>query len=375
MVRKISLKTQRVLREQYYDKKHVNYFTKLDKFHKSLHEQNVKISLDQLRSWYEKQNAKRDKYLHDIYYDTSRSSSFSNPEQFYKEIVKQGRYPISHGELQRWLMRQQAYLWHKQVKRQFKTSRITFPAKILFMMDIDTAVMSRYAKFNDNYSFMLVTCDPATLMIYAEPMKEQTGEGVVKAFKEIVNRCGKKPSLIRMDKHQSFKSKVFVNYLKQHNINFHYVYNVQKAVFAEVSIKTLKLRIARLMTFRKDNRYVPWLQNLVRGHNDTYSSTLGCAPSEVTEGNVYQVWLRRFLPYGQSRKSRKHVYRMGQLVHVSILKGVFTRQVDQKWSQEVFRIRRRYHRDGLPIYELSDMNGEKILGSFYQPEITPATDT
>ena len=376
MVRKISLKNQKRLREHYYNPNNQYYYAKVDKFYEGLRQENIKISKEQLINWLQKQRIKGEKYLYDIYYNINKTGSFSTPDQLYKEVIKEGKFKFSHAELKKWLATQHAYLLHKLVKRQFRTSRTIFPPIIGFMLDIDTAIMTKYTKSNQGFGFLLVGCDPMSLKIYVSPMEFQTGESVLHSFKKIISKLGKNPKLVRMDKHASFKSKVFLTYLKQNKISYQFVYNISKAVFAELAIRSMKLKIARFLSFRNDDKYIPWLQQLVDNHNNLYSTTLGCAPAEVTNSNVYEVWLRRFLPYSEAHskaKIIKHAYKIGQRVHLSVLKGTFTRQTDRKWTSEVFRIVRRFHRDGLPLYILSSEKGEKILGSFYQKELSPVS--
>ena len=230
MVRKISPKVQRVLRLQYYDKENSNYYADVDKFHTSLKEQGIKISMEQLKIWLSKQRDKIDKYLHDTYYDIGKAGSYGTPLQLYRRIHKDGKYKISYKELINWMSSQRAYLLHKLVKRQFRTSRVIYPPVILHMLDIDTMVLTKYSKDNEGVKYVLVACDPCTLMIYGQPMMEQSGDSILKAFKEILKSLTKKPKIIRSDKHASFKSKIFVDFLKEQEIYIQYTYNIQKAL-------------------------------------------------------------------------------------------------------------------------------------------------
>ena len=60
---------------------------------------------------------------------------------------------------------------------------------------------------------------------------------------------------------------------------------------------------------------------------------------------------------------------MGDKVRISQTRKSFQREYDNKWTYEIFKISRRYIRQGQPIYVLTDWFGERIEGTFYQKEL------
>lgn len=60
---------------------------------------------------------------------------------------------------------------------------------------------------------------------------------------------------------------------------------------------------------------------------------------------------------------------MGDKVLISKIASVFDREYDEKWSGEFFVVRRRFLRNGIPVYTLGDYNDEAITGTFYHPEL------
>ena len=57
------------------------------------------------------------------------------------------------------------------------------------------------------------------------------------------------------------------------------------------------------------------------------------------------------------------------MVRITHVKNVFDRECSQKWSGELFKIKRRFRREGLSVYGLEDWMGEDIEGTFYEPEL------
>ena len=57
----------------------------------------------------------------------------------------------------------------------------------------------------------------------------------------------------------------------------------------------------------------------------------------------------------------------------SHIKELFDREYSQKWTGELFKVDTRYRRESIPVYTLEDWSGERVEGSFYQPELQPVT--
>lgn len=71
------------------------------------------------------------------------------------------------------------------------------------------------------------------------------------------------------------------------------------------------------------------------------------------------------------RKQTKRLYKfkVGDKVRISKIAYVFDREYNEKWSGKIVVVRRRFLRNGIPVYTLGDYNDEAITGTFYQPEL------
>lgn len=104
-------------------------------------------------------------------------------------------------------------------------------------------------------------------------------------------------------------------------------------------------------------------------------------PNEVTKQNETSVWWKMYWPKSrlvQKKKSdmkkeplkrKPFTFTIDDNVRISHLRNVFSREYDQKWSGEVFKISDRFMRGGLPIYRLKEFNGDEIKGTFYPSEL------
>ena len=53
--------------------------------------------------------------------------------------------------------------------------------------------------------------------------------------------------------------------------------------------------------------------------------------------------------------------------------GAIDREYSQKWTGELFKIDTRFRREGVPVYTILDWDGERVDGTFYEPELQPLT--
>ena len=53
--------------------------------------------------------------------------------------------------------------------------------------------------------------------------------------------------------------------------------------------------------------------------------------------------------------------------------GPIDREYSQKWTGELFKIDTWFRREGVPVYTILDWDGERVDGTFYEPELQPVT--
>ena len=67
-------------------------------------------------------------------------------------------------------------------------------------------------------------------------------------------------------------------------------------------------------------------------------------------------------------KKKNPKFKVGDHVRISKYKNIFAKGYTQNWSEEVFIVSKT--KDTVPwTYVISDLNGEKITGSFYEKEL------
>ena len=138
-------------------------------------------------------------------------------------------------------------------------------------------------------------------------------------------------------------------------------YNEGKSVVAERFIRTLKNKIFKHMTAVSKNVYFDVLDDIVNKYNNTVHRTIKMKPIEVT--NDY------YAEYNEDPSNKKNPkFKVGGNVRIFKYKKIFAKGYTLNWTEEVFVINKM--KNTVPwTYDISDLNGEEITGSFYEKEL------
>jgi len=188
-------------------------------------------------------------YLKGIYYDPSNPASFSGTDKIFNYVRKHGQYDITKYKIRKWLQSQESYSIQKPYTRpQNRTSIVV--AGIDDQWSMDLADMIKYAKYNDGCKYILVVVDVFPKYLWPRNLKDKTGESVALALTNIL-RGSRKPNRVRSDMEQEFRSKKVQAVFKKNGIRHFYSTNENKSSISERSIKFLKSRITRYMTYKQ----------------------------------------------------------------------------------------------------------------------------
>ena len=320
-----------------------------------------------------------DQYFQDTFYDPANPAAFSSIAKVRKSALKAGFANASWGKTRDWLAKQEAYTLFKKSKRKFKRNVIPL-VRIDFQWEVDLLDFKELADQNDGYKYILCAIDSFSKFAWTVPLKSKTGKDTSVALRSIFDK-GRKPSnVLRSDSGGEFLSRYVTALLKENNIKPMYALNEKKAAIVERFIKTIKMKLTKDMYHNQSKRWIDNLQNFTSAYNASIHRTIGFAPKDVSKENEPQVLVNHYFEKrsikkkdSRSKKTKKrYKFRVGDIVRVSTLLGKFSREYDEKYSQELFKIHRRYRREGLPVYKIAEWDGDVITGTFYQQELTKA---
>ena len=317
-------------------------------------------------------------YLASIYFDPKHPGSFAGPDKLYKTVKAEGKFKIGKYRISKWLRDQDAYSLTKGVIRKFSRSRVIVEG-LDSQWDVDLMDMKDLASQNDGQRYVLVAIDIFSRFARCIPTKSKSAKDVKEAFEKLL--IGPRhPKVIRKDLGKEFNNREVSRLLAERGIRHFSAQNTEiKANYVERLIKTLKHRVYRYFIKHKTQRYVNVLQDIVDSYNNTVHSSLGRTPASIDANNEqesrYEQYVLRQKRVSRRHKSikslkpRRYVFKLGQVVRVSHIRNVFDREYSQKWTGELFKVKGRFRREELPVYQIEDWSGDDVEGTFYEPEL------
>ena len=131
----------------------------------------------------------------------------------------------------------------------------------IWIWDADLANMELISKFNNGFRFLLCVIDIFSKYASVIPLKDKKGISIDDAFQKILDKSGRKPSKLRVDKGSEFYNNFLKKWLKDNAIEMSSIHNEGKSVVAERFIRTLKSKIYKYMTSISKNVYFDKLEN------------------------------------------------------------------------------------------------------------------
>ena len=295
----------------------------------------------------------------EAYFEPKHPGSFGSVQTFKRHL--DGKYKTK--DIKTWLQDKDAYTLHKPVRLNFRR-RMTFTIGIDNLWQADLADLSKLSKYNDNNKFLLTCIDVFSKHAWVVPLRTKTGPSLTEAFSTILT--DRRPIYLQTDKGTEFLNSHFQTLLRKNDIKFYTTENTDtKASVVERFNRSIKSKMWRYFTHKNTHRYIDVLQDLVHSYNNTYHRSIGMTPSQVTLEN--QDYVRNRL-FGGKRKPTKWNYDVGDKVRISKARMAFRKGYLSSWSDEIFTIDARLSTDPA-TYELADLNGEKIKGTFYEEEL------
>ena len=108
------------------------------------------------------------------------------------------------------------------------------------------------------------------------------------------------------------------------------------------------------------NVYFNVLNDVVDEYNNKYHRTIKMKPIDVKSDS--------FAEYKEESNEKHPKFKVNDHVRISKYKNIFAKGYAPNWSEEIFVIKKI--KNTVPwTYVISDLNGEEIVGSFYEKEL------
>ena len=114
------------------------------------------------------------------------------------------------------------------------------------------------------------------------------------------------------------------------------------------------------MTSISKNLYFDKLDDIVNEYNNTYHRTIRMKLVYIKD-NTY-------IDSNKEVNDKDPKFKFGDHVRIAKYKNIFAKRYTPNWSEEVFVIRKV--KSTVPwTYVINDLNGDEIIGTFYEKEL------
>lgn len=309
-------------------------------------------------------NDSKNNFISSIYYNLNEPSSFGSVKNLYDKI-KVKNQNITRKYVENWLKSQNVYSLFKYTNSKRRRSRFISSEIDRFWMT-DLIDISNYSRFNNGFKFILVVIDVLSKYLWVEPLLNKKPISVKKAFKNIIEK-GRKCKILISDAGTEFNNKLFKQFLYENQIKHFIMRNTEiKASVAERVIRTLKEKIQKVISKTEDKKYIKYLDKITENYNRTIHSRTKLRPIDVNENNKNQVFLNLFSERIPNENSK---FKINDKVRLLKLKKRFEKGYSSSWTNEIFIITKILKTLPFPRYQVTDLNDNKLTGSFYSFEI------
>ena len=259
---------------------------------------------------------------------------------------------------------------HKPITRNFRKRRvISYGIDEIWAADL--VEMQKYSKWNKGFKYLLMVIDIFSKYGWIVALKDKKTESVSLAFVHIFKKSKRKPEKLWADKGSEFISKHFKDFLKK-NIMLYHTQNEEKSSVVERWNRTMKNRMWKMFSANNNTIYWDKLDKLLDDYNNKKHSSIKMSPTEASKKvNEKQVFANL---YGDEiyMKPGKPKFSIGDKVRISKYKRkVFDKGYTSNWTEEVFVID-KINLTKPVTYNIVDLLGEKVEGSFYGKELQKA---
>ena len=224
--------------------------------------------------------------------------------------------------------------------------------------------MRLLSKFNKGFRFLLRVIDIFSKYAGVIPLKDKKGISIANGFQKILDYSKTKPNKIWVNRGSEFYNNSFKKWLKDNNIVMYSTNNEGKSVIAERFIRILKNEIYKYMTEISKNVYIDKLDNIVKENNNKYHTSIKMKPVHVKD-NTY-------IDLKKETNDKNPKFKAGDHVRISKYKNIFAKAYMHNWLEEIFVIE-KIKNTVQQTYVIIDLNGEEIIGTFYEKELQRAS--
>ena len=296
--------------------------------------------------------------FHKIWTDPGHPAGFSSVGVLARAARK------AEQETARYLQTQDAFSLTKNYIKKFQRRKI-IARHVDELYQADLLDLSKYAKFNRGYRYVLGLVATLSKFVFYFPLKRKNAESMLEVLKKFLKI--KTPTYLLTDFGTEFYAAPVKALLGKHGVHHYSTYNDDvKAAQIERQWRTLRTQIERyFITFGTKN-WIDVIQSFADAYNRRVHSRTKIRPIDVNRRNENEIFNRLFPP---SKIMPKQKFFPGDIVRILKKDKLFSKSAESKFTNELFKVKEMI--PSIPIvYTLQDFSGETLKGTWYAQEMS-----
>lgn len=226
-----------------------------------------------------------------IYFDPK--TGFTNLKTLYKK-QKQAGLNYKYNEVKQFYEDQAINQVYKKTTKVKKYNKIISHFHQTGEMQGDLMILSKYAKFNKNYSYLFNCIDIFSRKAWAFPLKRKSPEEIApcieKIFKSVPKDHWRSLSFDKGSEFQGSVKKVMDKLkIKRYVVDPHSPNAKNKQAMIERFNYTLWMRLKKYMAKNNTYKYIDVLDDIIYNYNHTVHSSTGHTPEDIFRGKEWPI--------------------------------------------------------------------------------------
>ena len=221
--------------------------------------------------------------------------------------------------------------------------------------------MDKLSDTNNGVTYLLVCVDVFSRFVRVQPMKSKYSTDAVVAFKKMLRKKSM-PAKVCFDQGTEFSGE-FRKFCRDKKIKIYSTRSETKAA-SERAIKSLKNINYRYMEENGD-KYMRKMDSFLKTMNTRVNRSTGKAPKNVTNKDFLSIFFYK----NSINQHKRPRFKVGENVRISKKDVSFRKGYKSQFTNETFKIV-KIATFKQPTYNLFGEYGDKILGKFYEQELS-----
>ena len=223
------------------------------------------------------------------------------------------------------------------------------------------------------YKYILTVIDLWSKFAWGTPLKNKDGKTVRFAFEDIFESNKRIPKFVWTDKGKEFYNNHVKSLFDQKEIKLYSTESELKSIVVERLNRTLKEKMEKQFTIDhllgRKSSWLSILPDIVEQYNNTVHSKIQCTPANAILPEWQTHVAKRMREDNVADYRSQPKFKVGDKVRIYKYKSAFEKGYTTKWSDEIFEII-SVNNTNPYTYTLKDLDGENIIGSFYNEELS-----